>query len=89
MGVETLTLPHEVVSRHLLEDVSLLRAWREYLKLTQADLAEALGVTQGQIAQWEPPEANPRHATLKRIAEALGLNVRQLILDEEETLEQG
>ena len=32
-------------------------------------MAEALGVTQGQIAQWETPEAHPRHTTLKRLAE--------------------
>ncbi len=80
---DALTLPHEVVSRHLVEGVSLLRAWREYLGRTQADLAEALGVTQGQVAQWESPDANPRHATLKRLAEALGLHVSQLTLEDE------
>lgn len=81
MGIETLTLPHGVISRHLLEGFSLPRAWREYLGRTQAELAESLGVTQGQIAQWESPDANPRHATLKRLAEALGLDVSQLTLE--------
>lgn len=81
---DALTLPHEVVSRHLLEGVSLIRAWREYLGRTQAELAETLGVTQGQIAQWEAPEAHPRHSTLQRIAEALGLHVSQLTLADEE-----
>ena len=84
---DALTLPHEVVSRHLLEGVSLLRAWREYLGQTQADLANSLGVTQGQIAQWETPDARPRHSTLKRIAEALGLHVSQLTLSDGEAEE--
>jgi len=82
MEADTLPLPHGVVSRHLLEGVSLVRAWRDYLGRTQAELAEPLGVTQGQIAQWKLPEANPRHATLKRLAEALGLHLSQLTLDE-------
>ncbi len=77
---DALTLPHEVVARHLVEEVPLLRAWREYLGLTQAELAERLAVTQGQVAQWEALGARPRHATLKRVAAALGLHVSQLTL---------
>ncbi len=84
---DALTLPHEVVSRHLVDGVSLLRAWREYLGQTQTDLAQSLGVTQGQIAQWEAPDAHPRHATLKRIAKALGLHVSQLTLTDIEAEE--
>lgn len=81
--VDDLTIPHEVASRHLLEGVSLPRAWREYLDLTQADVAARLGVTQGRVAQWEAPDAHPRHASLKRIADALGLHVGQLTLADE------
>lgn len=73
-------MPHEVVARHLAAGVPLLRAWREYLGLTQAELAERLAVTQGQVAQWESPAARPRRATLKRVAAALGLHVNQLTL---------
>lgn len=78
--IDALTLPHEVVARHLVEGVPLPRAWREYLGLTQAELALRLAVTQGQVAQWESPDARPRHATLKRIAAAMGLHVSQLTL---------
>lgn len=80
---ETLTLPHEVVSRHLVNDVPLLRCWREYLAITQAELAERMQVSQAQVAQWERPDANPRHATLKKIASALGIHVYQLTLDDD------
>lgn len=79
-SADDLTIPHEVVSRHLVEGVSLPRAWREYLGLTQAELAERMDVTQGRVAQWEAPDARLRHASLKRIAEALGLHVAQLTL---------
>jgi len=75
---DALAIPHEVVSRHLVDGVSLIRAWREYLGLTQAELAECIGVTQGRVAQWESPEARLRHSTSKRIAAAMGLHVAQL-----------
>lgn len=80
---DALTLPHEVVSRHLVDDVPLLRCWREYLGLTQADLAERLAVSQAQVAQWERPDAKPRHATLKKAAVAMGIHVHQLTLGSE------
>lgn len=77
---DALTIPHEVAARHLVEGVSLLRAWREHLGLTQAALGERLGVSQAQVAQWERPGARPRHATLRKAAEAMGLRVAQLTL---------
>ncbi|TVS09215.1 MAG: XRE family transcriptional regulator [Gammaproteobacteria bacterium] len=80
---DSLTLPHEVVARHLLEEVPLIRAWREHLGLTQADLAQRMEVSQAQIAQWESASARPRHATLKRIAAAMGLSVGQLTLSDQ------
>jgi len=79
---DALTLPHEVVSRHLVDGVPLLRAWREYLGLKQSELAERLNVSQAQVAQWERPEARPRHATLKKAAAAMGIHVSQLTLKE-------
>ncbi|MCE8040940.1 helix-turn-helix transcriptional regulator [Halomonas daqingensis] len=80
--VDALTLPHEVVSRHLTDDLPLLRCWREYLGMTQAELAERMKVSQAQVAQWERPTARPRHATLKKAAAALGIHVSQLTLND-------
>ena len=79
-AADALTLPHEVVSRHLVDGVPLVRAWREHLGLTQAELAARMDVSQAQVAQWERADARPRHATLKKAAAALGIHLRQLTL---------
>ncbi|MBV1788631.1 helix-turn-helix domain-containing protein [Marinobacterium sp. D7] len=79
---ESLTIPNEVVSRHLVDDVPMIRAWREYLDVSQQELASRLDVSQSQVAQWERLEARPRHTTFKRIASALGIHISQLTLEE-------
>lgn len=78
-----LYFPHEIVECFLDDKVSLVRAWREYFGLTQKALAQRLNVSQPQIAQWERPDANLRHITLKKVASAMGLHVAQLTLDDD------
>ena len=43
--------------------------------LSQADLATRIGVSQQQVAKLERPGANPSIATLRKMAEALGVRV--------------
>lgn len=74
---EHVTLPNEVVGL-ILAGKSTIRAWREYLKLTQAAIAERMGVTQSAYAQMEAAGANPRPSTLLRIANAMGIAWEQL-----------
>ena len=71
-------IPHEVVKATLLEGVSLLRAWREYFNLTQKELASRAGISQPAIARLEKPDANPRIATLKKLAAAMDISIEQL-----------
>jgi DNA-binding XRE family transcriptional regulator len=71
-------VPHEVMRLHLLDGLSLRRAWREYLELTQSEVAARMGVSQPALSQLESPRARPRHATLARLAKALGVRVEQL-----------
>lgn len=54
----------------------LLRATREAAGLTQADLAERLGVSQQAIAQAERQNANPTVALLATWSRALGVELR-------------
>ena len=61
-------VPHEVVGLHIERDITYLRAWREYLGLTQAALS-----------QMESGEAKLRKATREKLAKAMGLNPEQLV----------
>ncbi len=71
------TIPNAVVGRHVMEGVSLLQAWREYLMLTQAEMALRMGMTQASYAQIESAK-RPRKATLEKAAAALGITTEQL-----------
>lgn len=73
-------IPQSVVEAHILHDMSLIRAWREELGLTQEDLAKRLEVSQAAVAKFEHPTARPRLATLRKIAVALGISPEQLRL---------
>lgn len=73
-----ITIPHDVVERHILEGQSLVRAWREYRGLTQEEVAEQMGISQSAYSQMEKPDASLRRATLKKIADALDVLPEQL-----------
>ncbi|MCP4551637.1 MAG: helix-turn-helix transcriptional regulator [Bacteroidetes bacterium] len=70
--------PNEVVKANVRGD-NLIRAWREYFKLTQAELAVKAGMKQSALARLENSSASPRKATLTKLAEAMGISVEQLI----------
>lgn len=69
---------HEVVSR-MVDGASAIRAWREYLDLTQEEVSQRLGITQPAYAQQET-SAKPRKLTREKIAAALGIKPNQLAL---------
>lgn len=70
-------IPHEVVRRALADDIAPARAWREYLGLTQADVAARLGVSQSAYAQQEA-STRLRKSSREKIAKALGIKPAQL-----------
>ena len=72
-------IPHAVVSAHIDQDITYLRAWREYLGLTQADVAEKAGITQAALSQMENGESKLRKATRVKLAAAMGLDPQQLV----------
>lgn len=69
-------IPHAVVSAEV-DGASAIKAWREHLRLTQAEVASRLGITQAAFAQMESA-ARPRKATLQKVADAMGLTLDQL-----------
>ena len=46
-------IPHEVVGLTIKKGYTLVRAWREYLGLTQKDVAKRMGITQAALSQME------------------------------------
>jgi DNA-binding XRE family transcriptional regulator len=69
-------IPHDVVSR-TVDGATPVRAWREHLGLTQADVAERLGISQSAYAQQESGE-RLRKSSREKIATALGIAADQL-----------
>lgn len=57
----------------------LIQETRKEKKLTQAQLADMLGVTDRAISKWERAKSFPDVAMLKPLAEALDLSVVELL----------
>ncbi|MEQ3694374.1 MAG: helix-turn-helix transcriptional regulator [Alcanivorax sp.] len=72
------TIPHEVVGLMIEKNISPMAAWRKHRGLSQVQLAQKLGLTQGAIAQAEKLGNKPHIETLRTWAEALECEVDQL-----------
>lgn len=66
------SVPHEVAGYVLVDELSPAAAWRRYLRLTQAEVAARIGISQAAYAQQEKAK-RPRKQTRAKIAEALGI----------------
>lgn len=71
-------IPHEVVGMTIKKGFSPAHAWREYLGLSQKEVAKKMGITQAALSQMESGEKKLRKATMEKLAVALGINVEQL-----------
>ena len=72
-------IAHEVDPPYILA-LNVIRLRRER-GITQAELADAIGVAQPRIAEVETGDANPRLITLSKIAHALGVTLSELLED--------
>jgi len=52
-----------------------IAAWRKARGLTQADLAEAAGVTASAVCLWEAGKSSPSQSHLAAIVDRLGLSI--------------
>jgi transcriptional regulator with XRE-family HTH domain len=59
-----------------------LKKLRVLNALTQAELAQKAGLTPAAVARIERNEAEPRMTTLRKLAEALGVEPHQLVRGE-------
>lgn len=64
--------------RHFSRQIAILREQHE---LTQAELGRKVGVSGTCVWNWEGGNTFPRPATLRRLAEALGTSVTNLVGD--------
>jgi len=71
-------VPSEVVNR-LIDGENKIKVWREYRNLSQAKLAELAGMAQATIAQMEGGKRKGSVSVLKKIAEALRLDIDDLV----------
>ena len=65
--------------RRLIAGESPLRVWRDVRGLTQSALAHASGVNRVQIAEIEAGRKNGSLETARRLAEALGVGLDDLV----------
>lgn len=80
---EDVTIPLAVSKAANMEGKSLIRAWREYKGLSQAEVAKRLEVSRPAYAQMEEKGANLRPTTVHRLAAALEVPWEQLREDGE------
>lgn len=62
-----------------------IRAARKSANMTQAELAQKLGISYVGVSQWENGLRQPKYETLKKIADAIGVEWYDLVPPEEST----
>lgn len=68
--------------------IKAMLAGRKAKNITQKELAEITGITQGDISRLENGSANPSLRTIKRLANGLGFNVKLEFVPAENSVQQ-
>ncbi len=71
------------MNRFLAVDMARLRLLRRQAALSQQELAERAGTTQETISRLERGRHAARGSTIRKLAEALGVEPRELMKEEE------
>ncbi|PPD35594.1 MAG: transcriptional regulator [Methylomonas sp.] len=75
--VDNTTIPNEVVGAVIKQDITPIKAWREYFHLSINELATRLNISEAEYTELESLE-NPNKTMLKKIASILRINLDQL-----------
>ena len=67
--------------------MSKIEKFRREAKITQAELATLLGVTQSAISQWESGTTQPEVGKLIKMSEIFGCTVDELVKGQKNTAE--
>lgn len=71
-------VPGEVLHA-ILQGVTPLKAWREYRRLSQVDLAAGAGISKAYLSQLENGKRSGAVSTFAALAAALGVTVDDLL----------
>lgn len=66
-----------------------LKELRESHGISQARLAEEIGVSQSTVAMWEAGKNTPEHANLQKIAKLFNVSMGELLDDPQQSLTRG
>ncbi|MGX5054325.1 helix-turn-helix domain-containing protein [Enterobacter asburiae] len=72
--------PNEVITILSDKNCTMQAAWRIYRGMTQKQVAEALGITQATVSEFEKSE-RPRKDNLNRLAKLYNCSPEQLVLE--------
>jgi len=72
-------VPAEVAKRLVGSKESPLKVWREFRGMTQEQLAEQAGISQGQVALIESRKREGKVSVLKGLANALNVDLDDLV----------
>lgn len=72
-------VPAEVARRLVGSKESPLKVWREFRGMTQEQLAEQAGISQGQVALIESRKREGKVSVLKGLANALNVDLDDLV----------
>lgn len=74
-------IPAEIANRLLSNDEHPLKVWREYRGLTQESLGSAAGVGKSYISQIEAGNKSGSAKVLKKLAEALNVDMDDFLVE--------
>lgn len=72
--------PNEVINILSEKDCSMQAAWRIYRGMTQKQVADALGIKQSTVSEFEKSE-KPRKENIERLAKLYDCSPEQLLLE--------